>query len=404
MTNIRPTEHNHDTLESKFQVLMRRLDLDDNEEEDQFTTSSSTSTFQITSWDLKSLKKSQHYLLKALLIICHGGFLSGYALGMISGILIDIEMNFQVNALEIGLIVATLPLGTFLGCSFTMHLVKKRGFLQVLFLQNIYLTTGSMLIASAHSLKAFALGRLIVGLGLSFSSYLNHSYLTALSPPVLKETTLSCYHLSIACGIFISCLFCRLFHTSEGISWGLLYSIQVLLGGIHALLLLLLPESPQWLAQQPHQEQKSREILFQLFETQTEVDETFNSFCGDQDEGCEALAENDTESVAHEVDIQPNTQRSFICCCRPYSQSWKLLVKYRLGVLYILILLFIQFSTGSYILRSYSSYLFLQIGFTPTNALNCTVVLALCHVLTIAWFLHQVPLSLSLVLTLSLAQ
>jgi MFS family permease len=383
------------------------LVLDDNEEDDD-DLSSSNSSSNINSWNnWKTMKKPhEKYHLMIVLIICHGGLLSGYALGIISGILIDIQNIYQMNSLEIGYVVASLPLGTLLGCLFTLHIVQKFGFMKVFFLQNVFLTIGSLLISCAKNLQTLYVGRLIVGLGLSYSTHLNSSYLTTLSPQRLHEMTLSCYYLSIALGIFFSCFFGRFFHTSTSTSsdsWRLLYSFQVLLGGVHALLLLLLPESPQWLAQQPYQQHLSREILFQIFETQAEVDEIFNTFCcEDQDTvvDIDNEADHSLDKDTQEIDIiawnrtnQSQDQihrRSNLCSNGPLTLSWKLLVEYRLSVLCICILLCIQFFTGSYILRSYFSFLFLQFGFTPLNALNSTVVIALCHVFTIAWFLYQV--------------
>jgi hypothetical protein len=318
---------------------------------------------EISTWDWKSLKKSQQYVGTIVMIIClSGGILVGYSLGVISGVLISVQNIYELNLISLGYVVANLSLGNIIGSCFTLQLVDKFGPIRIRYLQNAFLTIGGLLISTAFDIKMIYLGRFLIGLGLPFSSHLNQSYLESITPPELRNQTISFYQFSVSFGIFISSLFCLIFQGYRT-GWRFLLAFQVLLGGVHATLSIHLPESPKWLTNN-NQESKSREILSHIYDTQLEIDEAICSF--GQGESIES----------------PNQ-----------SKPSQVLFDYRLGALCLTVLLMIQHFTGSYLLRSYSTYLFLQIGFTPFDSFLFTLIIGVSQLVTIVWFVHQVCLS-----------
>jgi hypothetical protein len=320
---------------------------------------------EISSWDWKSLKKSQQYVGTVVMIIClSGGILVGYSLGVISGVLISIEKIYDLNLISLGYVVATISVGNIIGSCFTLQFVEKFGYIKIRYLQNSFLTIGAFLISTAFDVEMIYIGRFLIGLGLPFSSHLNQTYLQSISPTKFRNQIISFYHISISFGIFLSSLFCFLFQGYRT-GWRFLFAFQVLLGGVHATLSIYLPESPQWLANH-HQEHKSREILSQIYDTQFEIDEAICFF-----------------SQNHLIENSSNLQQ---------LKPKELLYEYRYGVLCLTVLLLIQHFTGSYLLRNYSTYLFLEIGFTSFDSFLFTLIISICQMITILWFIYQVDL------------
>ena len=344
---------------------------------------------EISSWDWKSLKRSQQYTSTRILILClSGGLLIGYSLGIITGLVISIPPNLdsssksqhhendietdtknELNLISLGLIVGNLPLGNLLGCCFIFYLFQQFGYIRIHYLQNSCLTIGAILICIAYNLQMIFIGRFIIGLGFSFSTYFNQTYLQSITPMTLRSEIILFYQFSIYFGILISSLFCLFFH-GYVTGWRFLLAFQVLLGGIHAILSIYLPESPQWLVNS-NQEYKAREILSKIYDTQVEIDEAICS-----------LSQNSIESSDQS---------------KPTNE---LLFEYRFGIICMTFLLMIKHFTGSYLLRSYSTYLFLQIGFTSFDSFLFTLIIGICQMITLIWFVSQVFLLFLLPLTL----
>jgi sugar porter (SP) family MFS transporter len=176
-----------------------------------------------------------------------GGLLFGYDTGVISGALLFIRTEMNLSATMQGIVVAIVLAGAAVGAAMAGALSDRFGRRRVILVAALLFIAGALLSAIAVGLPLLVGGRFLVGLAIGVASMLTPLYLAEISPAADRGAVVSLNQLCITIGILVSYLVGFALATVTG-GWRWMLGIGALPGVILAVGMLVLPESPRWLA------------------------------------------------------------------------------------------------------------------------------------------------------------
>lgn len=175
-----------------------------------------------------------------------GGLLFGYDTGVISGALLFIRTEFDLSPTMQGVVAGVALVGAALGAVFAGSLADRFGRRTVLLVTGVVFVVGAVIAALAPTTSTLLAGRIIVGVGIGFASMLTPLYLAEVAPAENRGALVSLNQLAITCGILVSYLVGYAF--AQWGQWRWMLGIGALPGAILAGGMLVLPETPRWLA------------------------------------------------------------------------------------------------------------------------------------------------------------
>jgi SP family galactose:H+ symporter-like MFS transporter len=195
-----------------------------------------------------SVKSGERQMSFRLLVVIAalGGLLFGYDTGVISGALLFIRTEFDLSPTMQGVVAGIALVGAALGAAFAGSLSDRFGRRLVLLVTGIVFVVGAVVAAIASTTATLLAGRVIVGIGIGFASMLTPLYLAEVAPAENRGALVSLNQLAITCGILVSYLVGYVF--AQGGQWRWMLGLGALPGAILAGGMLVLPETPRWLA------------------------------------------------------------------------------------------------------------------------------------------------------------
>jgi sugar porter (SP) family MFS transporter len=190
-----------------------------------------------------------------------GGLLFGYDTGVISGALIFIRAQFGLSTFQQELVVSVVLVGAAAGALSGGRLADIFGRRMMLLVTALIFVAGALVCATAPSLNVLVIGRLIVGLGIGFSTSTVPIYISEVSPPQTRGWQVSLFQLAITIGILAAYLVDYVFSGSSGWRWML--GLAFVPGAILGLGMIRMPESPRWLAEHGYSG-RAREVLARI--------------------------------------------------------------------------------------------------------------------------------------------
>jgi SP family galactose:H+ symporter-like MFS transporter len=175
-----------------------------------------------------------------------GGLLFGYDTGVISGALLFIRTEFHLTPGAEGLVAGIALAGAAGGAAFAGGLSDRFGRRRVIVVTGLVFVVGSIVAAVAPDLSWLIVGRLIIGVGIGVASMLTPLYLAETAPARTRGALVSLNQLAITCGILVSYLVGYVFAASG--EWRWMLGLGAVPGIVLAAGMLVLPESPRWLA------------------------------------------------------------------------------------------------------------------------------------------------------------
>ncbi|XP_073150853.1 plastidic glucose transporter 4 [Henckelia pumila] len=195
--------------------------------------------------------KSSGSVLPYVGVACLGAILFGYHLGVVNGALeyLAKDLGIAENAVLKGWVVSTLLAGATVGSFTGGSLADKFGRTKTFQLDAIPLTVGAFLCATAQSIEAMIIGRLLAGIGIGISSAIVPLYISEISPTEVRGTLGSVNQLFICVGI-LAALVAGLPLAGNPLWWRTMFGVALVPSILLALGMAFSPESPRWLYQQ----------------------------------------------------------------------------------------------------------------------------------------------------------
>lgn len=197
------------------------------------------------------------YVYFVAIITSIAGLLFGFDTGTISGAILFMTDDFHLTAQTTGLVVSSMLIGATIGSMTSGRLTDLLGRRKMLLACCVLYVVGIFISASAATVNAIYLGRLLIGLTIGIMSYTAPLYIAEVSPSESRGMLVTFFQLMITFGILISYIISFIFSSTNG-SWRLLLTAGLVPACVFGAGMLFLPESPRWLLTQGKTQQATK--------------------------------------------------------------------------------------------------------------------------------------------------
>jgi len=212
------------------------------------------------------------YLIMITAIASTGGLLFGFDIAVISGVLPQVKDQFNLSAVQEGWFVTSALIGCIIGVGFSGELSDRLGRKKLLVLAGILFLISSVVCALIHSLFWIISARIFAGIGIGIASIVVPLYVSEISPAAIRGRLVSFYQLAITIGVLCAYLTNMVLlnystaHSGEiqdGLMnflfvkevWRGMFSVLILPSILFIVGLIVVPESPRWLAMKGRNEE-----------------------------------------------------------------------------------------------------------------------------------------------------
>lgn len=210
---------------------------------------------------------TRSYLALISFIAALGGFLFGFDTAVVSGTLVYLKAQFALRAFMEGFLVASALVGCMAGALLAGTLSDRFGRKAMLIVSAVLFVVGAIGTAVPPTVTLLIIARWVGGVGVGVASMLAPMYLSEVSPPHVRGRLIALYQLAITIGIVVA-YFSNVFlqwastHALADMSagpwrwmlvdevWRGMFAAGVIPAMVFLLLLLIVPETPRWLAKQ----------------------------------------------------------------------------------------------------------------------------------------------------------
>jgi SP family arabinose:H+ symporter-like MFS transporter len=205
------------------------------------------------------------FLMLITLIAGLGGFLFGFDMAVVSGIIEPVKQQFALSSSQEGLFVSSALLGCIAGVALSGYLSDKIGRKKVLFISALLFLISAIGFAFSDAYPVLIVFRILAGMGVGSASNVSPLYISEVAPAQKRGRLVTYYQLAITFGVlaaYISNFFIQRYAVSHvGVNTGLfnwlfadqswrgMFLVSFFPAVAFCLLLVLVPESPRWLVQ-----------------------------------------------------------------------------------------------------------------------------------------------------------
>jgi MFS transporter, SP family, xylose:H+ symportor len=211
-------------------------------------------------------KNNLAYVTFITIVATLGGLLFGYDTAVISGAIGFIRDYFNLNAAMMGWVASSALIGCVAGCTLAGILSDRYGRKKILILSACLFAISAIGCAASSNTTALVLCRIIGGIGIGMASMLSPLYIAEISPADIRGRLVSYNQFAIVFGMLLV-YFVNYFIAARGsVSWNTDTGWRWMLGSgtipslLFLALLMVVPESPRWLAKNNHIE-KAQSVL-----------------------------------------------------------------------------------------------------------------------------------------------
>jgi len=222
------------------------------------------------------MKKSNFFLALICFIAAIGGFLFGFDMAVISGVLPLMQEHFNLTPAQEGWLVSSALVGCIAGVAASGSLGDRFGRKKLLVCAALFFLLSALGSALLPSFASIIWARILGGLGVGIASNVVPLYLSEIAPAAKRGRYVTFYQLAITAGILVAYLsnyailasaestitatrggFGYLF---EEEAWRGMFLMEALPAALFIIGLTFVPESPRWLIQKGRSAQ-GRSIL-----------------------------------------------------------------------------------------------------------------------------------------------
>ncbi len=187
-----------------------------------------------------------------------GGMLFGYDIGVISGAILFIKTDFSLSPGLEEIVVSSVLLGSLLGAVIGGLLADRLGRRRLLIITAVVFAMGAIGAALAPGTPWLVTARVVAGAAIGTASFVAPLYISEIAPVAIRGKLVSINQVALTSGIVISYGIDYAFAGSQ--AWRWMFALAVIPAAAFAAGLLLIPDSPRWLAGRGHADQ-ARAVL-----------------------------------------------------------------------------------------------------------------------------------------------
>ncbi|XP_013380389.1 solute carrier family 2, facilitated glucose transporter member 10 isoform X2 [Lingula anatina] len=202
------------------------------------------------------------YVFVASLMAAIGGVLFGYDVGIISGALLQLKVDFSLSCIERELVVSTMLLGAVIGSLSGGFIVDYFGRRYAIMVNAGIFIIGALVLALSPNYSVLIVGRLVVGFAVSLSAIGECVYISEIAPPTKRGLLVSLNELGITVGLLLAYLVNYLF-ICVGAGWRYMFALSIVPALVQGIGMFFLPPSPRHLMLK-RKEQQAQEVLQKL--------------------------------------------------------------------------------------------------------------------------------------------
>ena len=276
------------------------------------------------------------------------GLLFGLDIGVISGALKFITLEFNLSTVQESIVVSALVAGATIGSvmssSLSFHLGRRR----TLLISAVIFALGTLLCSIAPNYKWLIAMRILVGVAVGISSFTAPIYLAEVSPRELRGRILALYHFMITVGV-LSAFISDAYFSYSG-NWRGMLSILFIPAGMMFISSLNLPPSPRWLMLQGKKAQ-ALAVLHSLVRNKAKITQALDDLT---------------------ANLKNRPQKAWTTLQLPY---------FRRALVLGMSLQFIQVMSGIYAMVYYGPRIFELVGFGVAGQMWSTVLIGSLNML-----------------------
>ncbi len=190
-----------------------------------------------------------------------GGLLFGYDTGVISGALLFLRVRFALSPTMQDVVTGIVLVGATAGAAAAGALSDRLGRRPVILAVALLFAAAALLSGLADTLWLLLAARLLVGLAIGVASMLTPLYLSEIAPAERRGAVVSLNQFCITFGILLSYLVDYALAGTAG-GWRWMLGLGMVPGLALAAGMLVLPESPRWLAARGRTRDTERALRF----------------------------------------------------------------------------------------------------------------------------------------------
>ena len=187
------------------------------------------------------------YAIRVAVAAAMGGFLFGYDISIISGALIFLKSEFNLDASQQGFAVSSAALGCIAGPLIAAMLSERWGRRGTLAVSAALLLAASLGTAVPRDMTTFNAFRILGGVGVGLASVVSPMYIAEMAPARLRGRLVSVNQLAIVIGLFAAIVIS--YALSFRGDWRWMFGSECLPALMWLVVLMALPESPRWLVE-----------------------------------------------------------------------------------------------------------------------------------------------------------
>ena len=192
--------------------------------------------------------RTGRYTIAVALVACLGGLMFGYDIGVIADAKIGMRQEFGFSDVAVETVVSAVLAGSFIGAILAGTLCDRFGRRRTNIGGGVLFAIGCIGCALSDGFATIVLFRVIMGMGVGFSSVAGPLYIAEIAAPWSRGGMVSLYQLAITVGILVAFLAgIPLGQLSVEVGWRVAFALGAILGAALIAGMIVMPSSPRWL-------------------------------------------------------------------------------------------------------------------------------------------------------------